>query len=523
MLQQRRKLSKGFDIVIGNPPYLSNKDTTELEKDIYTAIYGKSDDLYHYFFQRSFEVDVEGGLIGLITSDTYMTIGTKRDLRELLQAKRLRELRLLGSTAFRGVGISTNIAIVRNLLEDDDYELLVADKLTTDEYTVKVSVFRDAANNIFFLPNSLNMQMYDRYNDAFKKLKEKWWDKIDTSKKIAANDDALSEYRRGLKPGDLTLMGLVTDGGVGLQTGDNGRFVGVADGHKIADRIREPRPNKFWKFVEKMNRQGKKIDRLPRLNSKAAVTDFLSGKTEGEMRILFNELKEECGRSIFGSGYIFNIVNVAEVADITSLSDDEERNGIDPSKPHFVPYDKGDRDGNRWFAETPYYIAWSKENVAFLKNSAKARWQGYTFYFKNGFCWTNVLNPNARLIKCRLKGISVHDVGSMSLFSCSDSLPTYYLISLLNSNLIFDFYKNFINQSVNIQMNDIRQIPIVVPTKERLKRFEDFFTRAVAIKERHLAGTVTKTEAADILQKIQIELDEEVYDLYGIEPQIKNN
>jgi hypothetical protein len=38
------------------------------------------------------------------------------------------------------------------------------------------------------------------------------------------------------------------------------------------------------------------------------------------------------------------------------------------------------------------------------------------FYFKEGFCWNNVLNPNAELIKCRLKQASVNDVASMSLY-----------------------------------------------------------------------------------------------------------
>lgn len=34
---------------------------------------------------------------------------------------------------------------------------------------------------------------------------------------------------------------------------------------------------------------------------------------------------------------------------------------------------------------------------------------------KEGFCWNNLLNPNARLLKVKLKGESVNDVGSMSV------------------------------------------------------------------------------------------------------------
>ncbi len=75
-----------------------------------------------------------------------------------------------------------------------------------------------------------------------------------------------------------------------------------------------------------------------------------------------------------------------------------------------------------------------------------------------GFCWNNVLNPEARLLKVKLKGASVNDVGSMSLFPLSNLCTSKYIIALLNSNLLFDFYREFINCSVNIQINDITMI-----------------------------------------------------------------
>ena len=62
------------------------------------------------------------------------------------------------------------------------------------------------------------------------------------------------------------------------------------------------------------------------------------------------------------------------------------------------------------------------------------------FYFREGFCWNNILNPQARLLKVKLKQASVNDVGSMSLMTVETNISNRYIIGLLNSNLIFDYY-----------------------------------------------------------------------------------
>ena len=50
------------------------------------------------------------------------------------------------------------------------------------------------------------------------------------------------------------------------------------------------------------------------------------------------------------------------------------------------------------------------------------------FYFKEGFCWNNVLMPTkeeSMFIKARIKGISVNDVASMSMYSIFTQTPNY--------------------------------------------------------------------------------------------------
>ncbi len=130
------------------------------------------------------------------------------------------------------------------------------------------------------------------------------------------------------------------------------------------------------------------------------------------------------------------------------------------------------------------------------------------FYFKEGFCWNNLLNPNARLLKVKLKQASVNDVGSMSLIS-NTKLPNSFFVSLLNSNLLFDYYREFINCTVNIQINDLRQIPIIIPTKEQLEQICELFNNIYAEKQTSIDNS--------IILNLENKMDELVKTLYSID------
>ena len=158
----------------------------------------------------------------------------------------------------------------------------------------------------------------------------------------------------------------------------------------------------------------------------------------------------------------------------------------------------------------------SINSVHFLKTDPKARYQGFSFYFREGFCWNNILNPKARLLKAKLKLASVNDVGSMSLIPIFPELSSKFIIGLLNSNLIFDYYREFVNCTVNIQINDIRQLPIVIPRKEELKIFELLVDKSISIKKSALEIDY-ETDYIDAgLVLIEKEIDNAVLLLYRI-------
>ena len=134
------------------------------------------------------------------------------------------------------------------------------------------------------------------------------------------------------------------------------------------------------------------------------------------------------------------------------------------------------------------------------------------FYFREGFCWNNV---HTIFIKSRLKAKGVYDVASMSLFSLFEKTPNWFIVMLLNSNLISYYEYTFINQSVNLQINDIRQIPIVIPTNQQLADFKIVFDEAITIRKQQFTAEISKDTAKTKLEKIQQKLDQLVYKLYG--------
>ncbi|WP_299238459.1 Eco57I restriction-modification methylase domain-containing protein [Sulfurihydrogenibium sp.] len=507
----------GFDIVIGNPPYVSTKGVDEKLKKVLEKIYGFSDDLYNHFYFKGIEILRENGILAFISSKTFWTIQTKKNLRKLILDNKLLQL-VDTANPFESAMVDTCITIVQKT-KVEDYEILFIDARNgldkKEVYKVKDEIYKNVANNVFFVPTEFNLRIYEKLGKKVKELLDKWWQFISDSKKLNKYKRFLDEYRNSLKAGDITLLGLITEGGQGLATGNNGKYIGVLEGTKWAEKVKKERPEKLWNFIKTQNPK-----ELSNLKSKKDVEDYLNSLTEKEIRKLFDGLKEKYGRDIFGQGWLYRIVSKDEIADVDSLSDDEKLNGIDGDKT-FVPYDKGDKDGNRWWAPTPYYIDWSRENVRFLKENSGKKGEGMPvvrnqqFYFKEGFCWNNVTGTK---IVCRIKEKSVHSTEAMTFISLMPKMISdKYLICLMNSSF-FGLYKNtFLNITVHLTTGDAKEFPIIIPTPEQLKEFEFIFDRAKRIQEEKFSGKITEKEAEERLEEIQKELDEKVLKLYGLE------
>ena len=490
----------GFDIVIGNPPYISTKGVDKDDKKMHELEYGFSDDTYNLFTHRGLRLLAPNGCLCLITPKTFWTIQTKRNMRDLILSY---QLDYIFDTAnpFESAMVDTCVfQVIKRKMEPGHKVEFLDGSSSLSEPTalppIEQSVYLETQSSVIFKPTEFNLAVYRRLGSTVKKLYDEWWDKISTSKKIAQYADELAAYRASLKPGDIALLGCLTEGGQGLATANNGKYVAVRASSKWADNIRKSRPKKLEAAITRYSIPIEQLDGL-------SADDFLATKSEAEIAALFDSLKEDYGRDIFGQGYLFKIVEEAEIADVDTLTDDEKENGIASDKPYYVPYDKGDKDGNRWYLETPFVIAWSKENVQFLKTDPKARYQGYAFFFREGFCWIDV---NSTYLKSRIKGNGVFDVLSMSLFSMCH-LDNSYFVALINSRLISLYVDNFINNTSHFQINDARQLPIIIPSDD------------IKYEITHLvADIVEKKKVGDTNNSgIEQRLEELIAQLYSVE------
>ena len=128
----------------------------------------------------------------------------------------------------------------------------------------------------------------------------------------------------------------------------------------------------------------------------------------------------------------------------------------------------------------------STDIVRFLKTNSGKKGQGMPvvrnlqFYFREGLCWSDI---NTTFLKCRKKQTSIHDVKSMSIFGVSDSLSEDYIITLINSTFISYYVDNFVNNTQTFQINDARQLPIIIPSKQEDDVAKSLVERAIKLKK----------------------------------------
>lgn len=127
------------------------------------------------------------------------------------------------------------------------------------------------------------------------------------------------------------------------------------------------------------------------------------------------------------------------------------------------------------------------------------------FYFREGLCWSDI---NTTFLKCRKKQKSINDVKSMSIYGVCDLVPEDCIIVLINSTLFSYYVDNFVNNTQTFQINDARQLPIIIPTSDKAAQMIDIVNRAITLKiqanEQHL-------------KSLQDEVDSLVISLYNLQ------
>jgi hypothetical protein len=179
----------------------------------------------------------------------------------------------------------------------------------------------------------------------------------------------------------------------------------------------------------------------------------------------------------------------------------------------FVPFRKGDPEGNRWLEQEPLFIHWTAANVDFLfAHSGKKAPQmpvirNPDFFFLPGVSWTR--GANHVPIKAKLLDPAVLDVNAMKLSPLPRTdLSADVLLAVFNSDVFSFFLKKFIAHTWMAQISDLRMMPLVLPTKAQAKRLQWLAELAIEAKRSEFAGQQPAHELANTVRQLTVELEQ---------------
>jgi len=127
----------GFDVVIGNPPYVRQESITELKPAFqkgYPEVYVGTADLYVYFYARALQLLKVQSVVAFISSNRWMKAGYGENLRAffLEQTKLLCLIDFKGKQLFNAV-VDTNILICVKGTANNTHALQMGSDLPSTE------------------------------------------------------------------------------------------------------------------------------------------------------------------------------------------------------------------------------------------------------------------------------------------------------------------------------------------------------------------------------------------------------
>lgn len=167
--------SGGFDIVIGNPPYIFSRDTklkgisAEDKKYFYKKfkLIDYKINYYMLFIELGAKILKPGGFLGFITPNNWMTIITNKSLRKFILSKSDLKIVNCKKKVF-AAGVDASILFFNN-------KELVNDKIDLLEYDGEFKLLKQVQKSIFQKDNfiiNFEIALYKKCFEIFNKIEE---------------------------------------------------------------------------------------------------------------------------------------------------------------------------------------------------------------------------------------------------------------------------------------------------------------------------------------------------------------
>lgn len=478
--EQGRAIS-GFDIVIGNPPY-----GVSVDNEIRDRHGLGSRDSYGVFISTSLKRFLKpGGVLEFITSDTWLTIKTHKQLRSQVLNKTLHRVIRLHQDCFNAT-VNVNILSLSNSPASEENYLIAADltnhstREEVDELQAILQTLPDQIGRstekyaVFSYPQQLvrinsNTPIFVGSPKIF--LLTQDVDCQTVSKSINGKQVPVRQIEFNDKTIEIVRFGDIAEVKQGLATGDNWTYL-----------YQNPEARGSYHDINQYRQFLVTEDELKKIGSDDKLRMKIVEKG-------FHKTKDE--------------------------------KNFDPDRwfegRYIVPYDKGGESdtGSGWlpnyYVPTNYFIDWSSwalnrmRTLTIGKRDGTSRTQiagvfrNVVYYFTEGLTlsYTGVYAPNLRL-----NSIGVFDVGGSSIFTEFDFS---HLLGLYAGKMIKFIGKNYIDHTVNFQVDENKELAIPIKTSDEI---EDYVSSIVEKQKNNPRYPYHLYE--------QKEIDRIVYELYGL-------
>lgn len=167
----------GFDLIIGNPPYVNVFNLPPADVDFYEKRYKtfkNKYDLYGFFMEKAVGLLKEGGLLGFITSRTWFSIDSFSRLREfLLNSGRIIQIAITPSQTFANATVETAILLFQKDSDSNRRMNNVIDIVEYNEETEQFEKRQEISQRVFSEhPKQLiNLEWSSSTNTVFERMK----------------------------------------------------------------------------------------------------------------------------------------------------------------------------------------------------------------------------------------------------------------------------------------------------------------------------------------------------------------
>ncbi|EHM2728354.1 class I SAM-dependent DNA methyltransferase, partial [Campylobacter coli] len=166
---------KGFDLIIGNPPYIRQEELKELKSHLAKnyKVYKGTSDIYTYFYELGFNVLKDNGVLSYITSNKYTRAGYGEALREFL----LKNVKVLEYTDLNGIKVFDSATVDTSILcfeksksKDNKFKYLALSNEILKTCAYDIGLYKDFAE---FSQNSLSKESFTFSDENTSALKAK--------------------------------------------------------------------------------------------------------------------------------------------------------------------------------------------------------------------------------------------------------------------------------------------------------------------------------------------------------------